>query len=70
MIDAIGGESEARDWLEAERGISVDLPVHDVLSPGPAEEFISEGFSWAMGTVVPKRHMLDGIISVWHPSLY
>ncbi len=70
LIDAIGGELEVRDWLEAERGISLDLPVHDVPTKGPGEDLVSDGFSWAMKTVFPKRHMLDGLISVWHPSLY
>jgi protease-4 len=30
LIDAIGGEREARAWLAAEKGVSADLPVRDV----------------------------------------
>jgi protease-4 len=30
LIDAIGGEVEARDWLSAARGVPEDLPVREV----------------------------------------
>ena len=44
LVDQIGGESEARDWLTAERQISRSLPVRDA-RPGNA-------FSRAMASTV------------------
>src|SRR5690606_28058673 len=38
LIDALGGEDEAREWLEREHGIDRDLPVRDI---GPAKGFPS-----------------------------
>ncbi len=32
LIDAIGGEQEARDWLASAKGVAADLPVQDVES--------------------------------------
>ena len=30
LVDAIGGEHEAREWLAAAKGVPADLPVEDV----------------------------------------
>ncbi len=37
LVDAIGGEQEARDWLAKERGVPTSLPVEDV-EPGTLAE--------------------------------
>lgn len=34
LVDQIGGETEARAWLQAERKVSEQLPVRDVRRPG------------------------------------
>jgi protease-4 len=73
LIDAIGGERDAREWLDAERGVSGDLPVEDVGSDGWAERTFgsdAEGLlDLALKTVLSQRLRLDGAWAVWHPEM-
>lgn len=41
LVDAIGGETEARSWLAANRGVSADLPARDIDPRGTAERALS-----------------------------
>ena len=67
LVDALGGEAEARDWLAAQKGVSKDLPVRPLRNP--------EEDGWVASVVpAPARKMLfgewvklDGLVSVWHP---
>ena len=69
LVDAIGGEEDARAWLEAERKVSAELPVFDI--------GVEEKDSWIFGsatalirkTLLPERLRLDGLLALWHPSL-
>ena len=68
LIDAIGGEQEARDWLASERGIDRRTPVRDV-QPG---SFLERNFSAALGqfwqSVLPPGMMpgmMPGAWAVW-----
>ncbi len=68
LIDEIGGEREARSWLDEEMGVSASLPTRDI-------ELDQLGVQWfdAMGSIAEKikvseRLILDGLISVWHPE--
>ena len=70
LIDAIGGEREARAWLSAERDISESLPtaVVEVKKRGSLlAELLDDMFGKAM---LSERLRLDGLISLWHPELY
>lgn len=67
LVDALGGEREARAWLEATHGIAQSLPVRDLELLGPGEEL-----HHLIGGIVGKalsseRLTLDGLVSVWHP---
>lgn len=69
LVDEIGGEAEARSWLLKTHEVSQDLPIQDLSLPG-------EGGSWreALGLYLKKalfseRLRLDGVFSLWHPSL-
>ncbi len=70
LIDAIGGEQEAREWLESEHGIAADLPVGDAW-PLPRNEFslIGEVLGGTarsiMGISGEGPVMLDGLVSLW-----
>jgi len=69
LIDALGGEPEARAWLEAERDIGARLPVRDLK---PTFEFSSwRSIASFLGrkTVLSEPLILDGLISLWHPDL-
>lgn len=73
LIDAIGGEVEAIAWLQGERGIAADLPVDTVWPPpsrtGWLMTLLGTAASDALGIDIEGRMVLDGLISLWHPSL-
>ncbi len=67
LIDGLGGEQEARQWLESVHDVPASLPVVDVQF-GDKGEFLKWIFSMMGGkTVLSERLMLDGLVSVWHP---
>lgn len=70
LIDDIGGELEAIDWLERDKGVPEGLAVIDVW-PQP-----EDGFGWAgrilggsaraaLGLSPEGPVMLDGLVSLW-----
>lgn len=72
LIDALGGDSEAREWL-AGRGVALSIPARRI-------EIEKEDDFWPgliRGTVqavtgktyFPERLTLDGLVAVWHPDL-
>ena len=67
LIDAIGGEAEARDWLAKKHGIATRLPVRNVrINRGTKNLFglVEEMFG---KTLFSERLRLDGLISLWQP---
>lgn len=69
LIDAIGGESEALDWLAETRGIDRSLPVREVDLAGP-EETLRELITGLVGKALFSETLrLDGLVSLWHPEL-
>jgi protease-4 len=72
LVDAIGGEHDAREWLASAKGVSADLPVEDVST----SSFAARTLSGALGplfvglwkTVISQGVMLDGAWAVWHRS--
>ncbi len=72
LIDAIGGEAEARAWLAAEKGIPESVPVEDVELAGFARRALAGSFSPIVGemmkTVLSQGLTLDGAWAVWQPS--
>jgi protease-4 len=73
LVDAIGGEPEARAWLASERHISVTLPVRDVSTGGLAERVFGGGAEGFLGTtlktVLSQGLSIDGAWAVWQPSM-
>jgi protease-4 len=67
LIDAIGGEAEARDWLAREREVSADLPVEDVRYGNEASVVQRLADSMAQKVLSFEALTLDGLVSVWHP---
>jgi len=68
LVDALGGEQEALDWLKEQHGISADLPVREVrINRGTKNLFglVEEMFG---KTLFSERLTLDGLIAVWHPE--
>jgi protease-4 len=68
LIDALGGEREAREWLAESHDISKSLPVVKVKF-GEEEDLVDKFFSSLAGkTFLSERLTLDGLISLWHPD--
>jgi protease-4 len=73
LIDAIGGEDEARAWLAEAKGVSRSLPVRELKIKREDEEWSD----WVGGTLarltgktyLSERLKLDGLVAVWHPDL-
>jgi protease-4 len=69
LVDEIGGEDEARAWLEKEKKIDKDLKIKDI-DPKDAFEWsdlLGSVFGWRRD--LGSRLALDGLISLWHPAL-
>jgi protease-4 len=74
LVDAVGGEEVAREWLTRERGVKAGLPVRDVRI-GREDEFwrdlTSHAFAALTGkSYLPERLTLDGLLALWHPDLH
>lgn len=84
LVDEIGGEAEAKTWLEEKRGLAKDLDVVD-WKPMPQGSWgLSSSLSSAVSgaaratargvfaSVTQDSGLgtlgLDGLVSVWHPS--
>jgi protease-4 len=68
LVDALGGEREARAWLEEKHGIPQSLPARDVELRGPGEEIRDLVGGMVGKALFSERLTLDGVVSVWHPS--
>jgi protease-4 len=70
LIDALGGELEARQWLEAEHDISQKLKVVEVWPQddggfGWMGRFLGQSARAALGIPSEGPVMLDGLVSLW-----
>jgi len=72
LIDAIGGEREAKDWLTSEKGVAAGLPVEDVSTTGFARHALSGQlglmFQDVWKTLISQSVSLDGGLAVWQRS--
>jgi protease IV len=72
LVDAIGGEREAREWLTSARGIPAGLPVQDLTETGFAGRVLSSQLGpifqdvWKM--LISQSLSLDGAWAVWQRS--
>lgn len=69
LVDEIGGERQARKWLNTEKRISLRLPVREVRVRREVEDLFDDLRGLAQKTVFSERLTLDGVVSVWHPGL-
>jgi protease-4 len=70
LIDALGGEFEARQWLEAEHDISQKLNIVEVWPQddggfGWMGRFLGQSARAALGFPSEGPVMLDGLVSLW-----
>ncbi len=67
LIDAIGSETEAIDWLEKTRKVPPGLGVRTLVIERPGQGW-QNYFNGLVGkTLFSERLTLDGLISLWHP---
>ncbi len=68
LIDALGGEGDARAWLATEKNIAQNLPVVDE-DIDHEKRLVDRLFSYVSGkSLLTERLTLDGLVAVWHPS--
>lgn len=72
LVDQIGGEQEAREWLASEKHVSAGLPVADVRPhAGWAARTFGDDtdslFDVALKALLSQGVRLDGAWAVWHP---
>jgi protease-4 len=74
LVDAIGGEAEARDWLAAQKSVPANLPVEDVRPGGLAARALGDAVSpivqGLLKTILFQGVSLDGGWAVWQPSRF
>lgn len=68
LVDAIGGEREARAWLAAEREVPETLPIRDVQTRGTAERLISQVTESVMKSLFSEWLGVDAPRALWQPA--
>ncbi len=68
LVDAIGSETEAVNWLVKSKKIPRGLPIQDVVIERPGEQWWQFFNSLVGKTLFSERLRLDGLISLWHPE--
>jgi len=72
LVDAIGGEREAKAWLVSAKGLPAGLPVQDLSLGSIASHALSSQLGiiveelWK--TLISQSVSLDGAMAVWHRS--
>ncbi len=70
LVDALGAEPEARNWLSETHKIADSLPIKEVKIKHEDEPW-RDLFDSMIGKVMfSERLSLDGVIALWHPDLW
>ncbi|MCH2547251.1 MAG: signal peptide peptidase SppA [Alphaproteobacteria bacterium] len=69
LIDELGGEDDAIDWLKAEYSLSDDIAIRNREPEREKPKTIAELFSqMAKSIVIFPQIQLDGLVSIWQPK--
>ena len=72
LIDAIGGEKEARAWLAAEKGVAESLDIREIKAETLKERLFADDaegiFNSLVKTLLSQSVSLDGGWALWQPS--
>ena len=69
LIDAIGGEKEALNWLSTTKNINSQLPLK-LMNFNRQVGFLEKILNSFIGNIsISDRLRLDGLVSLWQPSL-
>jgi protease-4 len=67
LVDAIGGEPEARDWLAAEREVPANLPVRDIETRSFTERTFGAAFGALTKGLADEWLGVDRVRALWQP---
>jgi protease IV len=70
LIDAIGGEEDAMNWLVKEKNIKQGLDIKDIKIDEEISLFGGLAESIAGKIFQKSSVMLDGMVAIWHPHLH
>lgn len=72
LIDAIGDEHDAREWLAKTKGVSADLPVEEVTTGSLASRAFASSLGWMFNSLwkslLSQGVILDGAWALWQRS--
>lgn len=71
LIDALGGEIEAHEWLKKEREFKTELPVKDMKPRREVRSFLSKFEEMSNHPIFSWKEMmvkLDGLALIWQPA--
>jgi protease-4 len=68
LIDAIGGEAEARAWLAAQKNVPEALPVRDLEPRDRVEKFLNRFAGGLIKTLMTEWFGVDAPRAVWQLS--
>lgn len=70
LIDKIGGEEEALEWLKNEKKVDITLHIRDMEIPREDETLLQKLSSWSGVNFLSQytRNKLDGLLLIWQPS--
>jgi protease-4 len=69
LVDAIGGEPEARAWLAENRSVPTGLPVRDIETRSFTERNFRSAFQGLLGAIISESLLVDRVRAVWQPSV-
>ena len=69
LIDKIGGEEEALEWLKKEKNVDITLDVRDMEVEKEKESLLDKLTSWTGLNFLSQhaRNQLDGLLLIWQP---
>lgn len=71
LVDALGGDAEAIDWLAKNRKINPKLEVKEIKPERQIKSLLQVLSQWSGMHIFDNASTvgLDGLLSIWHPSL-
>ena len=66
LIDSIGGEEQALEWLKSAKNISTEQ-IRDVSLKEPRNNFDKLFGMIGVKSLLPEEHSLSGLIAIWNP---
>ncbi len=67
LVDELGGEPEARSWLDRQRHVGTDLPVREQDRRGTFRRLMADGLAEIVPTA-EQAFRVDGAWAIWQPG--